>query len=136
MDSSLYYYLDGRGKLIGLQSLQTMDDQMQNLRLQTVGQTRYSTKMIDHAYAKQFTQNFAQADNAVDGNAWLAKIREEKALKSLAQDAREQYEFGLSAAAATAAEDAAAAAAIDAMDATESTEIQCGFDENGQVICQ
>lgn len=141
MDSSLYYYLDGRGKLIGLQSLQTMDDQMQNLRLQTVGQTRYSAKMIDHAYAKQFTQNFAQADNAVDGNAWLAKIREENTLKSLAQDARDQYEFGLSAAAAATAADAqaaedAAAAVIDAMDAIESNEIQCGFDENGQVICQ
>ncbi|WP_294035520.1 hypothetical protein [uncultured Moraxella sp.] len=136
MDSSLYYYLDGHGKLIGLQSLQTMDDQMQNLRLQTVGQTRYSTKMIDHAYSKQFTQSFAQAGGAVDGNAWLAKIREENTLKSLAQDARDQYEFGLSAAAAAtaaaaqAAEDAAAAA----MGESASGETQCGFDD-GQVIC-
>lgn len=125
MDTSIYYYLDGHGKLIGLQTVQTMDGQMQNLRLQTIGQTRISAKMPSHSYAKQLTQSFA-ADTAVDGNAWLAKIREENTLKSLAADARDQYEFSPTVA-AQAATDAAAMGESEA-------ETQCSFDD-GQVIC-
>lgn len=89
--SHFYYYLDGRGKLIGMQFVQSADQQMQNTRTEVAAQIRFSAKPIAHAYSDKLQQNFDAAD-AIDGTAWLGQIREDMKLKTLAQAAREGYQ--------------------------------------------
>lgn len=87
-----YYYLDNRGQLIGMQFVQSADQQMQNTRTEVAAQIRFSPKPIAHAYSDQLHQDFA-APNAIDGTAWLSQIREDLKLKSLAEAARESYQY-------------------------------------------
>lgn len=88
-NGSIYYYLDSRGRMIGMQSVQAIKQPMLNVSLQTIGQTRYSDQPFRHAYADKLAQSFT--GDAKDGNAWLANIRQENKLARLAAQQRASY---------------------------------------------
>lgn len=87
--SHLYYYLNGQGELIGMQSIQNNNQQMTNVAMQIVGRTRLSDKPFDHAY----TTKLPKTSNAVsvDGNQWLWQIWQDEQIGKLAIQAREDY---------------------------------------------
>lgn len=92
--SHFYYYLDGRGKLIGMQFIQSTDQQLQNTRTELAAQIRFSPRPIAHAYSAKLQQEF-NPPNAIDGTALIGTIRQDMKLKSLAQAARDGYQSDL-----------------------------------------
>lgn len=86
---SSYYYLNAQGKLIGVQTVQTLEEPMQQQKRQTIVQTRYGKAYFDKMpLAGQFRQTFAN-NTAVNGNAWLTKLKQETMLAHKAAQYRE-----------------------------------------------
>ena len=85
----IYYYLNSRGQLIGLQYIQSINQHMQNTRTQTIAQTRFSSQPIAHPYASKLIDG---TKDSSDGNAWVHTIRQDIKLGELARQARDDYD--------------------------------------------
>ena len=102
----IYYYLNSRGQLIGLQYIQSINQHMQNTRTQTIAQTRFSSQPIAHPYASKLIDG---TKDSSDGNAWVHNIRQDIKLGELARQARDDYD--------TVIDDSDAALILDDSDA-------------------
>lgn len=96
LDNVSYVYFDKAGKLIGTQSVGSVDSDVHDTRLQTVIQTHYGKGVFErHALAGQFAQSFATTPK-FDGKAWLKDSIEtywdEYEFARQAKEAREGYE--------------------------------------------
>lgn len=88
-----YIYLDAQGDIIALQNLNTLDDHLQNVHMQTVSQVRYDKGVFDaHILSSQFTNTFAQKPT-FDGTTWAKNAIEEIRLHKEAREARDWYEY-------------------------------------------
>ncbi|MFB6349413.1 hypothetical protein ACFBZI_08270 [Moraxella sp. ZJ142] len=87
---AFYYYLDNRGKLIGMQFVQATKQAIANTRLELAAQVRFSDKPFNHVYSDKLSLDL-DASKAADGNAFIQKIRQDSQLQALAKQAREDY---------------------------------------------
>lgn len=93
MDNVNYVYLDAQGNILAMQNLNTIDDQLRSVHMQTVSQVHYDKAKFDqHALSTQFTQTFATKPT-FDGTAWAKSAIEDVRLKSEARKARDWYEY-------------------------------------------
>lgn len=86
-----YFYLNRQGKIVGMQVIGRFDDAMQQIRVETVGQVRYSNTPFKHPLNDKFTNSFSTAEE-FDGTAWLSDITQEAKLKKQALEERLSYE--------------------------------------------
>ena len=89
-----HYYLDNTDRLVGKQQRLNIGGDLFGLRTTVLNQIRYDKTEFDrHSLKPLLTQSFgANAKPAIDGNAWLAKQREQKDKLAQARYARYSYE--------------------------------------------
>ncbi|WP_066800408.1 hypothetical protein [Moraxella oblonga] len=93
MDNINYVYLDATGNIIAMQNLNTIDENIQSVRMQTVSQVRYDKSAFDkHELSTQFANTFATKPR-FDGATWAKNAIEETRLKNKAREARDWYEY-------------------------------------------
>lgn len=86
-----YFYLNRQGKIVGMQVIGRFDDAMQQIRVETVGQVRYSNIPFEHPLNDKFANSFSTAGE-FDGTVWLSDISQEAKLKKQALEERLSYE--------------------------------------------
>lgn len=86
-----YFYLNRQGKIVGMQVIGRFDDAMQQIRVETVGQVRYSNIPFEHPLNDKFANSFSTAEE-FDGTVWLSDISQEAKLKKQALEERLSYE--------------------------------------------
>lgn len=86
-----YFYLNRQGKIVGMQVIGRFDDAMQQIRVETVGQVRYSNMPFEHPLNDKFANSFSTAEE-FDGTVWLSDISQEAKLKKQALEERLSYE--------------------------------------------
>lgn len=86
-----YFYLNRQGKIVGMQVIGRFDDTMQQIRVETVGQVRYSNIPFEHPLNDKFANSFSTAGE-FDGTVWLSDISQEAKLKKQALEERLSYE--------------------------------------------
>ncbi len=97
-NQSNYYYLDGSGKLIAVQSSASIGGDILGATKTGLSQTTFNQREFDnHPLYKVYQQSFGKPFDvlppaSVDGNAWLNKIRERKQQLEQANVARSEYE--------------------------------------------
>ncbi|WP_435932983.1 hypothetical protein ACSF86_04875 [Moraxella bovoculi] len=85
-----YFYLNRQGKIVGMQVIGRFDDAMQQIRVETVGQVRYSNMPFEHPLNDKFANSFSTAEE-FDGTVWLSDISQEAKLKKQALEERLSY---------------------------------------------
>lgn len=92
-DNVNYIYLDTKGRIIGIQNIANIDDEIGGARLQTVGQTRFGRDIfVKHPLAAQFDSSFDN-NTSFDGIAWLKSIKNEYEYRRQARQARLEYPY-------------------------------------------
>lgn len=76
-----YFYLNRQGKIVGMQVIGRFDGEMQQIRVETVGQVRYSSMPFKHPLNDKFANSFSTAEE-FDGTVWLSDISQEAKLKN------------------------------------------------------
>lgn len=87
---SLYYYLNAKGELIGIQQIQSVNDHFSNIKVTIVGRSQYGKQAFDqHQFAASFAQSLAQMDKQqFDGAAWIKDNIQTTRLQAMAKEHR------------------------------------------------
>ncbi|WP_299184533.1 hypothetical protein [uncultured Psychrobacter sp.] len=90
-----YYYLDRANQLLAKQQRLNVGSDLMGATTSVLNQVRYDKASFnDHALTPLLAESFgANAKPAIDGNAWLAKIRQQKDRLQSARYARYDYEY-------------------------------------------
>ncbi|MGP5406416.1 hypothetical protein ACTXLW_02260 [Psychrobacter celer] len=90
-----YYYLDRANQLLAKQQRLNVGSDLMGATTSVLNQVRYDKASFnDHALTPLLAESFgANAKPAIDGNAWLAKIRQQKDRLRSARYARYDYEY-------------------------------------------
>jgi hypothetical protein len=88
-----YYYLDSSNRLIAKEQRLNIGGDLMGSNTKMVNQIRYDdTSFKQHALAPLFSQSFAAATPAIDGNAWLQEQRQQQQRLRAARYVRYAYD--------------------------------------------
>ena len=93
IDTVSYLYLGTDGRLVGVQNVMEVHDELHDYRLKGVTQVRYDKTFFDsHALSGQFYQAFSKPAS-VDGVALTKSAIDDYRLREIAANARQQYDY-------------------------------------------
>lgn len=93
LDGTAYVYLDSSGKIIALQNISHIQDQIGLTTTQSIQQIRYDKKQFDkHLLSRQFNDTFSKSAQ-VDGTAFFTHLLEEQKFAKEAKYARYDYAY-------------------------------------------
>lgn len=93
LDGTAYVYLDSSGKIIALQNISHIQDQISHTTTQSIQQIRYDKKLFDkHLLSRQFNDTFSKTAQ-VDGTAFFTRLLEEQKFAQEVRYARYDYAY-------------------------------------------